>query len=194
MDLSTLPLMPSMDLPPPVEVPVPTAQRPTGFDTAPNWQPAEQAADGCFCPSCQELRERDRTASSMRQQYGASAQPAPMIWLDELPAGTPLYDNGAAAFSGAVTGRISASQPAMASIPRAAPPVQSSRRIRGRYDFDVMDTVAFGLQGTIRWREPGTMQVYDDPVNGDRQWTYSEELPDGSLADRSGRRWRPTEV
>lgn len=178
MDLSTLPLMPSMDLPPPVEVPV----------------QEEQAVGGCSCLSCQQLRELDRTASSMRQQYGASAQPAPMIRLDELTAGAPFYDNGAAAFSGAVTGRISASQPAMASIPRAAPPVQSTQRIRGRYDFSNTDSAANGLQGQVRWREPGTLQVWDSPVGGNYQWTYIAELADGTLIDRNGRRWRPTEV
>lgn len=174
MDLSTLPLMPSMDLPPPVDSPVPTAQRPS-FDT-----------------------------SSMRQQYGSVAvPPTSLIW--------DVFDMGATSEFGGqefrtVTGRSAdraqlyaaaygaASQPEMASIPPAAPPVQSTQRIRGRYDFANTDIAASGLQDQVRWREPGTLQVWDSPVGGNYQWTYIEEMADGTLVDRRGRRWRPTEV
>lgn len=157
MDLSSLPLMPSLDLPPAAPAPAPEAARPYA-DTG--WQPEERAAEGCS--SCQQLRERDRSASSMRQQYGASiAQPPPIVWVNDLSPIESIFDMSIAsapadriatmrwadAFGDSVTGRISTSQPAMANIPRAAPPVQSSRRIRGRYDFDDMDNAAIGLQG-----------------------------------------------
>lgn len=195
MDLSTLPLMPSMDLPPPVEVPVPTAQRPS-FDTSSNWQPEEQAVAGCTCQSYQELRERDRTASSMRQQYGSATPPTSRFVTASIAAqyDGDIYASVADAFSGAVTGRISASQPTMANIPRAAPPDPPTNRIRGRYDFSGTGSAASGLQDQVRWREPGTLQVWDSPVGGNYQWTYIEELADGTLVDRIGRRWRPTEV
>lgn len=204
MDLSTLPLMPSMDLPPPVEVPVPTAQRPS-FDTAPKRLPEREVLDGCFCPSCQEQRERDRTASSMRQQYGSVAvPPTSLIWEGDRFDINAISEFGGQEFR-TVTGRIvdraqldaaygAASQPAMASIPPSAPPVQSTQRIRGRYDFSNTDSAASALQDQVRWREPGTLQVWDSPVGGHRQWTYTEELADGTLVDRRGRRWRPTEV
>lgn len=188
MDLSTLPLMPSMDLPPPVEVPA--AQRPS-FDTSSNWQPEEQAVAGCTCQSCQELRERDRTASSMRQQYGSVAvPPTPAIWEGDRFDISATSEFGGQEFR-TVTGRIGA---AMANIPRAAPPVQSTQRIRGRYDFANTDSAARGLQDRVRWREPGTLQVWDSPVGGRHQWTYIEELADGTLMDSNGRCWRPTEV
>lgn len=191
MDLSTLPLMPSMDLPPPVEVP---AQE-------------EQAVGGCGCPSCQQRRERDRTASTMRQQYGSIAvPPTPMIW-----EGDSFDINAVSEFGGqefrTVTGRSvdraqlyaasygAASQPAMANIPRAALPVHgSTQRIRGRYDFSSTDRAANGLHDRVRWREPGTLQVWDSPVGGNYQWAYIEELVDGVLIDGNGNRWRPTEV
>lgn len=68
-------------------------------------------------------------------------------------------------------------------------------RIRGRYDFaTATNSVYNGMQDLVRWREPGTLQVWDSPTGGRPQWTYIEELPDGSLVDRVGRRWRPTEV
>jgi len=223
MDLSSLPLMPSMDLPPAVEAPVPEAARPYAGSS---WDTAAMDDLGCSCPSCRELRERDRSASSMRQQYGSAVPtPASMEWVvppsgDFFDASTPWV---AGAFGSAVTGRISASQPAMANIPRAGiinfnteetrrataslfeqlqqpaaiprqAPTMAPRRIRGRYDFSESLTPASGLHGQVRWREPGTLQVWDSSTDGHSQWTYVTELPDGTLVDRNGNRWRPTEV
>ena len=60
--------------------------------------------------------------------------------------------------------------------------------IRGRYDFSLCPEPQSELHGQVRWRAPGTMQVFDE--NGCRQWTYREELPDGTLVD-GARRWVP---
>lgn len=65
-------------------------------------------------------------------------------------------------------------------------------RIRGRYDFSSSWNRNDALQGAVRWREPGTMQVYDE--FGLRQWTYTEELAGGVLRDPGNRRWYTTEV
>lgn len=188
MDLSTLPLMPSMDLPPPVEVPVPTAQRPntSSWDVL-----VGDESEGCQCAACRmerrAQREEDRTASSMRQQYGSIAvPPTPMIW-ETAPADWP---NVADRFGGAVTGRIIASQPAMANIPRAALPVQSPQRIRGRYtrDTDVNGTLA----GGERWLDPANGCLYDN-LTGMRS-VNSGMTPrvDGTWVNDNGRVWEAT--
>ena len=64
-------------------------------------------------------------------------------------------------------------------------------RIRGRYNFSRAN-MRSGLDGPVRWRQPGTLCVHDE--NGARQWTYTQELADGSLSDNAGCRWYPTEV
>lgn len=191
MDLSTLPLMPSMDLPPPVEVPVPTAQRPS-FDTSSNWQPEEQAVAGCTCQSCQELRERDRTASSMRQQYDSAVPPTPWIDIASMSAQSArdIYASVADAFSGAVTGRIRAAQPAMANIPVTSPPMQSPSRIRGRYtrDADVNGTLA----GGERWLDPANGCLYGNPTVVGSVNSGMTPRVDGTWASASGRVWEAT--
>lgn len=203
MDLSTLPLMPSMDLPPPVDSPVPTAQRPTCPAPAPNWRPAEQAADGCWCPSCQELRERDRTASSMRQQqYGSVAvPPTPAIREGGRFDISATSEFGEQEFR-TVTGRSvdraqlyaaaygAASQPAMASIPPPAPPMQSPSRIRGRYTRDT--DVNGMLAGGECWLDPAGGCLYDNPTVVGSVNSGMTPRMDGTWASASGRVWEAT--
>lgn len=190
MDLSTLPLMPSMDLPPPVEAPVPTAQRPSFADTG--WETQNDGSDGCQCAGCQLERralalERDRSASSMRQQYGYIAvPPTPMIW-ETTPTDWPAV---ADAFSGAVTGRISASQPAMANILRAAPPMQSSRRIRGRYTTDRGANVSMAGHG--RWLDPDTGALYLNENDPDTINVGLTPRIDGTWTSNTGMVWEAT--
>lgn len=64
--------------------------------------------------------------------------------------------------------------------------------VAGRYDFSQSQGPTRWLQGQVRWREPGTMNVWDS--SGNRQWTYTDELPDGTLVDNSGRMWVPDRV
>lgn len=191
MDLSTLPLMPSMDLPPPVEVLVPTAQRPS-FDASTKRLPEREVLDGCFCPSCQEQRERDRTASSMRQQYGSATPPTSRFVTASIAAqyDGDIYASVADAFSGAVTRRISASQPAMVNLPRAAPPVQSTQRIRGRYtrDTDVNGTLA----GDVRWLDPADGCLYDNLTDMSSVNSGMTPRVDGTWANDTGRVWEAT--
>lgn len=183
MDLSTLPLMPSMDLPPPVEVP--TAQRPSTS----SWDVlVGDELEGCQCAACRmERREGDRTAEGMRQQYGSVAvPPTSLIWNG--------FDMGATSEFGGQEFRTVTGRSMDRAQLYAAPPDPPTNRIRGRYDFANTDIAASSLQDQVRWREPGTLQVWDSPVGGSYQWTYIEELADGTLVDRRGRRWRPTEV
>lgn len=166
MDLSTLPLMPSMDLPPPVEVLVPTAQRPS-FDTPTKRLPEREVLDGCFCPSCQEQRERDRTA----------APPTP--WIDTVSMSAQydgdIYAAVAGAFSGAVTGRISAAQP-----------VQSSR-IRGRYTED--RNANANMAGEARWLEPSAGALYGTVAERFASNSGLSQRGDGTWISPSGMVW-----
>lgn len=62
----------------------------------------------------------------------------------------------------------------------------------GTYDFSAVGRAGDILHGRTRWRMPGTLSVYD--ASGSRQWTYTEELSDGTLADVSGRKWVPNQA
>lgn len=80
---------------------------------------------------------------------------------------------------------------------RAARAVEYSRgmplgMIRGRYDLSQSPTPQNSLHGQVRWRAPGSMDVFN--ADGCRQWTYREELPNGTLIDGNGRRWVPDPV
>lgn len=63
---------------------------------------------------------------------------------------------------------------------------------RGVYDNSAMAAGSV-FDGQVRWRIPGTLQVCDE--TGRSQWTYDEELPDGTLICNSGSnrgaRWVP---
>lgn len=75
--------------------------------------------------------------------------------------------------------------------PAPVPPFNGSIAgfIRGRYDFNLSAQPDSGLHGQVRWRRPGTLEVYD--AQGLRQWTYAQEQPGGVLIDWTGRMWRP---
>lgn len=177
-DISKLPLMPGDDtLRPEDRAPAPV---PATTATAPQ-VPADWNEDsGCDCPVCREVRY---TRAAQAVQVGAGPNRYRLgRFLDEA-----IPDLGAQAFQ-TVTGRSRAGEPAMQYVPLP------TTRIRGRYDFANTDSAANGMQDQVRWLEPGTLQVWDSPTGGRPQWTYSEILPDGSLVDHRGRRWRPTEV
>lgn len=63
---------------------------------------------------------------------------------------------------------------------------------RGVYD-NSNNAGGQAFHGAVRWRIPGTLQVCDE--TGRSQWTYDEELPDGSLVctqgSDTGARWVP---
>lgn len=67
-------------------------------------------------------------------------------------------------------------------------PIGMEGYIRGVYGQGHVES----LQGQVRWRCPGTLDVHDE--SGRRQWTYTGENPDGSLHDQFGRMWTPSEV
>lgn len=90
-----------------------------------------------------------------------------------------------AAQYGARQSTVEAMAMANSEYPRDMPPGM----IRGRYDMSYSRNPNDGFHGQVRWRAPGTMFVFDS--EGRRQWTYEEELPDGTLVDRASRRWVP---
>lgn len=185
MDLSKLPLMPSAELP--VAVPAPEAT-PIPPARPYNWQPEERAAEGCACPSCERLRMdlRDFTGR-------ATPTVNPIVWFGDTfdPTATSSFDPAAAFAASTSTGHIGASSPQVANLPRSTPPVQESRRIRGRYSHPTS-----GLSGAVRWREPGTLSVWDAAISGLQQWTFGREGAGGVLQGGRGglMEWYPTEV
>lgn len=76
--------------------------------------------------------------------------------------------------------------------PRDVPRGEVRSFQRGVYD-NSNNASGQAFHGTVRWRIPGTLQVCDE--TGRSQWTYDEELPDGSLVctrgGNRGSRWVP---
>lgn len=177
MDLSALPLMPGAELPEavppaPEATPVPPA-RPY------NWQPEERAVEGCPCPSCERLRDREQV------RVPPPIQPA--VFLRESPAeSVGLFDLSQAFAAATSTGRISARSPQIANLPRSAPLVQESRRIRGRY---TVDTGANGsMAGEARWLDTDTGKVYSSEYTT----THNNRLTahgDGTWGSLAGMVW-----
>lgn len=208
-NISALPLMPGADsLRPEDREPAPAqAQRRTV--AAPTDVIIGEVLDGCNCAMCRMDR-----AQASRGELGAFEALVAPVWEASAMA---IPDLGAQPFQ-TVTGRSRASEPTMQDLPRAEPyswgrfdgvaAVRSqgvgliemgdsfdmsaisqhvpSNRIRGRYG-----DMAAGLSGQVRYREPGTPQVYMEPSGGRVQWTFETELPDGTLTDSFGRRWIP---
>lgn len=171
MDLSELPLMPSAEVP---EAAPASAPWPRKVSSTSDWPVEEMLAD-CNCPSCQSTREPDLRGS----------------WDMSDPTAGSAFDPATAFAAVTSTARISTSSLQIAHLPRWGSPVQESRRIRGRYSHPTS-----GLTGVVRWREPGTLGVWDNSTGGEEQWTFRQEDADGSLRGGADRlmQWYPTEV
>jgi hypothetical protein len=127
-------------------------------------------------------------------------EPMSELYASAPPVGAGLAEVGGVDAYAAMRRLFPANQWAQAAMPTGQPlqvfdwniPDPNAGRIRGRYDFSQSETPGAGLVDQVRWRQPGTMSVYDE--QGARQWTYVNEHADGSLSDARGRRWYPTEV
>lgn len=120
------------------------------------------AVQGCNCPHCEQLRREVQQVHELDQRQAMMAM---------------QY--------GASQRTVEAMAVANSEYPRGMP----AGMIRGRYDMSYSRNPNDGFHGQVRWRQPGTMFVFDS--EGRRQWTYEEELMSGTLVDRSGRRWVP---
>lgn len=211
--INELPMMPGDDtLRPEDRSPEPVSIRVNSGDREPvsDW---DDSVNGCNCQACQQARAR-------QLQRTEPVSPAPMLWesspiaipdlgaqpfqtvtgrsrasapvMQDLPRVRPYnwaqFPDTAAVLSQGV-GTIEVGDFFDPTVVSQHPP---TNRISGRYWFPPEDSAAYEeLRGAQRWREPGTMTVFDAPVMGRRQWSYTEELPDGTLVDRSNRRWIP---
>lgn len=210
----SLPLMPGSEPIPEIK-PAPTINIPRAEVDNRLRGTESGALSGCGCEACQRLRKQDQEARR------AVPLPV-FSWDEAIPAFAPLPDviqgrytldpganasmAGEARWLRPSTGELftdAACQERCNSsmTPRASRGLmvweavsvnQNAGRIRGRYDFTHSLRPQDGMHGQVRWREPGTLEVFDEA--GRRQWTFVEQHDDGSLSDRSGRHRVPTEV
>jgi hypothetical protein len=172
---------------------------------------------GCDCEACQRLRIQDHAARLAVPpppvfNWESAPQPSDVIqgrytldrdanaclagearWL--RPSTGELFNDAACQerCNSSMTPRADGTWASRGQLVWEAVPVnQNAGRIRGRYDFTHSQNPQDGFHGMVRWREPGTLYVFDE--EGRRQWTYTRELPGGILEDDRGRRWVPTEV